>query len=187
MDWLTAWVAAEVGEKYLLPLMAQLSPEAAPEQRRQELTLEIWGAVLSLNAHRLTVPAFCRLSTTAAATVRELCSSAGGDVDRLAPEARRRLLAANTPAADPLAAVIKAEAAKHIWERFHALPPGQQRCLELFMEGYSREEMAEKMDCKPETVKEHLERARKRLRSELVECKRAETERAERVAPHLGS
>ncbi len=192
MDWLTAWVAAEVGEQYLLPLMAELSPEAALEQRRQELILEIWGAVLSLHAHRLTVPAFCRLPTTAAAMVRELCSSAGEDVDRLAPEARRCLLAANTPAADPLAAVIKAETTEHIWERICALPPQQRRSMELLLQGFSREEIAEKIDCKPESVKEHVERARKRLRSDLAEFKLPASETAgsdsvERVAPHTGS
>ncbi len=169
MDWLAAWAAAEIGERHLLPLMADSGPAATRKQMRQDLTLTVWGAVLSLHAHRLTVPAFCRLPATAAKQVRDLHSSAGGDVDRLAPKAKRLLQATNAPAPDPLAAVIEAEAGEHIWERIRALPPRQRRCLELFLEGCSRQEMAEKMGCKPETVKTHLRYARKRLTSELAE------------------
>ena len=182
MDLLTAWVAAVIGERYLLQLMAKTSPEGTMDQRRQGLTLEIWGAVLSLRPYRLTVSAFCRLPTTAATIVSELFGSVGEDVDRLAPEAKRLLRAANTPAPDPLAAVIAAETVGHLWERIRALPLQQQRTLELFLQGYSREEMAEKMGCKPETVKEHLDRARKRLRSELAASDIAET-----MVPRLGS
>ena len=174
LDWLAAWAAAEIGEQYLRPPIAKSSPDATSEQMRQELTIGVWGAVLSLHAHRLAVPAFCRLPATAAAAVRELYSSAGGDASRLAPKSKRLLHAASAPAPDPLEAVIEAEETEHIRGRIRALPRRQQCCLELFLQGCSREEMAQKMECGQEAVKEHLRRARKRLRSEL----------AERVAPY---
>ena len=71
-------------------------------------------------------------------------------------------------------------------------PPQQRRSMELLLQGFSRVEIAEKIDCKPESVKEHVERARKRLRSDLAEFKLPASETAgsdsvERVAPHTGS
>ena len=164
-DWLAAWAAAEIGEAFLRPLMARASPEAGPERLRHELLLEIWAVVLSLPAGRLTVPAFCGLPATVAGAVRVLHTDAADHVDRLKPETRRLLLSPDAP--DPQAVLLGAERLETLQRHVRALPPQQQRAVELAAEGRSRRETAHALGCSEETAKTHLERARTRLRAEL--------------------
>jgi RNA polymerase sigma factor (sigma-70 family) len=52
-------------------------------------------------------------------------------------------------------------------EYLQSLPSQQRRALKLDAEGESRRDIAQLLGCGEETVKTHLERARRRLRAEL--------------------
>ena len=173
-DWLAAWAAAEIGETHLRPLMARASPEAGPERLRQELLLEAWAVVLSLRADRLTAPAFCGLPATVAEAVRALYTDAADGIDRLKPETRRSLLSPGAP--DPQAALLGAERLESLQAHIRALPPQQRRAVELAAEGLSRRGIARELGCREETVKTHLDRARKRLRAELQDVELQDVE-----------
>ena len=167
IDGLAAWVAAAVGGAHLRPLMARTSPKAGPEQLRRELLLEIWGVVLALKADALPVPAFCGLPAAAARSVRNLHTDSGDHFERLKPETQHHLLSLNAPMPDPQAILLGKEQAALLWERVRSLSPQQRRALELAAAGVPRREMAAAMGCGEESVKEHLGRARRRLRAEL--------------------
>ena len=166
-EWLVAWIEATVGEAYLHPLMARSSPGAGPEPLRRELLLEIRGGVASLGADALPVPAFSLLPATVARGVRDLHTNGSDHFERLTPETQRRLLSLNAPRLDPLAALLGKEQAALLWERVQSLPPQQRRALDLAAAGVPRREMAAAMGCGEESVKEHLSRARHRLRAEF--------------------
>lgn len=165
-EWLVAWVAATVGEAYLRPLLARSSPGAGPEQLRRELLQEIRGGVWSLGADALPVPAFSVLPVTVARGVRDLHTGASDLFGRLNPEAQRYFLSLGSPPLDPQAALLGGERAALLRARVQSLPLQQQRALELTAAGLSRREAAAAMRCGEESVKEHLSRARRRLRAE---------------------
>ena len=166
-EWLVAWTEASIGGAYLRPLMARSSPEAGPERLRRELLLEVWGIILALKADALPVPAFCGLPAAVARSVRALHTDSSDQFSRLTPETQHRVLSLNASTPDPQATVLGKEQATLLWGRVQSLPPQQRRGLELAAAGVPRREMAAAMGCGEESAKEHLARARRRLRAEL--------------------
>ena len=166
-EWLVAWVEATVGEAHLRPLLARSSPGAGPEQLHAHLLREIRGGVSSLGADALPVPAFSLLPAAVARGVRELHTDAGDHFERLKPETQRHLLSLTAPPLDPQAVLLGEEWAALLWAHVQSLPPQQRRALELTAAGLSRREASAAMGCGEESVKEHLSRARRRLRAEL--------------------
>ena len=59
-------------------------------------------------------------------------------------------------------------AARPLWEELRALPPQDRAAIHLFYyEGFSTQEIARILKCRPGTVRSRLSRARKRLRERL--------------------
>ena len=57
-----------------------------------------------------------------------------------------------------------------LWSAVNSLPDNQRTAVHLFYaEGYSKEEIAEVMDCQPSTVRTWLHRGRKELKTMLEE------------------
>lgn len=166
-EWLAAWIEATIGGVHLRPLMARSSPGTGPERLRHELLLEVWGGVLALNADTLPVPAFCGLPAAVARGVRALHSDSSDHFGRLTPETQNRVLSLNASIPDPQATLLGKEKVALLWERLYSLPPQQRHALELAAAGVPRREMAAAMGCGEESAKEHLTRARRRLRAEL--------------------
>jgi RNA polymerase sigma factor (sigma-70 family) len=58
-----------------------------------------------------------------------------------------------------------------VWEAVRRLPRRQARVVALtYLDGLSRREVAEVLDCSDETVKTHLERGRARLARVLADA-----------------
>lgn len=165
VDWLSAWAAGEIGEQYLGPLLARQQPGVPRERHRQQLLLEVWGAVLALRPSKLSVIDFCRLPTAAAAAVRELYRDAEDDVARLQPAALRRLDDLNPCFPYPQADLMEQERLRHLEALIETLPHGQQQVIRLRADGDSYQEIADELGCGLESVKTQLARARKSLRA----------------------
>jgi RNA polymerase sigma-70 factor (ECF subfamily) len=100
---------------------------------------------------------------------RVVANKAASRFRRLAAESRAlvRLGGDEQTEGDPLDAVISDQ----VWEAVRRLPRRQARVVALtYLDGLSRREVAEVLDCSDETVKTHLERGRARLARVLADA-----------------
>lgn len=85
---------------------------------------------------------------------------------RLAAESRARARLSREPSVVGPDGIGNAE----IWEAVRRLPRRQAQAVALFyLEGYGRREIADTLGISEESVKTHLERARRRLEKELTD------------------
>lgn len=165
VDWLAAWSASEVGERYLLPLLERHQPGAGREELRRQLLLEMWASVLALRPAKLSVAEFHALPKAAAAAVRKSYPDAEDEVGSLQPASQRRLADLGVRFPDPQESLLDRDESSRGQILLRTLPPHQRRAIELCAEGLTYEEIAAELGCGFESAKTHLARARKALRA----------------------
>ena len=72
------------------------------------------------------------------------------------------------PGPSPQDEVQRKERVGLVREAVKRLPERQRRCVVYYVEGHKYREIAELMELSPETVKAHLNQAKRRLRDRLV-------------------
>lgn len=125
----------------------------------EELTMDAFEAALR-NWTRVSV------MDSPGAWVRKVVANASvSRYRRLTADARARL---RLSGGSPVGAVVNDGKHSEVWEAVRRLPRRQAQTVALFyFEGYSRREIAEILGISDESVKTHLERARRSLEREL--------------------
>lgn len=123
----------------------------------EELTMDAFEAALR-HWERVS-----RMDSPGAWVRKVLSNTAVSRFRRMAAEARAKTRLSSTPEY-PVEPTENAE----VWEAVRRLPRRQAQAITLFyVEGYSRMEIGQVLGISAESVKTHLERARRRLQQEL--------------------